>query len=118
MMPAGIGAAADFDVQLLDFWIGVIVQLARKNFGQRKRARDPQIAGGCSRASSDVRNGARSGGGQIQCAELVIDYSRAVKRYPRNDKILIDGDADAAQFVLLQHIREPAQWVPVQRSGR
>ena len=36
MMPAGIGATADLDAQLLDFRVAVTVQLSRQHFGQRK----------------------------------------------------------------------------------
>ncbi len=117
MMPAGIGAAADLDAQLLDFRVGVIVQLARKHVGQRERARDSQIARGGSRAPGDVRNGARTGRDQVKCAKFVVDRANAVKGNPRNDEVLIDGDAHAGQFVLFQNVRETAHLAAVQRSG-
>src|SRR2546426_11303401 len=63
MLAAGIRAAADLDVDLQDFGVGLAGQLGRKHFRERQRARNAQIARGRAWAAGDVRNGSRSGRG-------------------------------------------------------
>ena len=71
VVAAGIGAAADFDAQLLDFGIAVACELPGQHIGQRQRARNAEIAGGSSGAAGDVGNGARAGKGQVESAKIV-----------------------------------------------
>jgi len=94
MMSAGIGAAANLDAQLLNFWIGVTVQLARKHVGERERPRNSQRLQGSKEwpqghpVTSEMVRAPRNR--QVQTAKLIINRSRAVKRHPRNHQILVD----------------------------
>jgi len=63
MMPAGIGAPADLDAQLLDFRISVAINSRESTSASVSERVIPRLQGRCSRASGDVGNRSRPGCG-------------------------------------------------------